>query len=136
VVLGATVPALLLIGLALTSASPLTVRVMRLVKHGEQGAVSAITLSVTNRTGEPVSPHFTTLIGDRAMPPWRIDSGPATLAAHATARYRISALEQVSEPQSGIPFSVMASAPRPASISTSAVVGLSSSGAPPITGLN
>ncbi|WP_461081675.1 hypothetical protein [Streptomyces deserti] len=81
-------PALVSAAVAATGTPPLRMRVTA-VRHASPKTVSRLTLQVTNTADSPLAPHFTLTTGQGMDPYWSIVRGPATLPAHATARYEL-----------------------------------------------
>ncbi|MFD0331084.1 hypothetical protein ACFQZC_30215 [Streptacidiphilus monticola] len=85
-VLGLPAAALLLTAIA--SPPPLTLRPTAYTSSGSRG-VTTISVTLQNRTGTALRPAFGTSSDAWADFHWRIVSGPAVLAPHATAHYRL-----------------------------------------------
>lgn len=89
------VPALACTGLATLSGPPLSMRVGSVVTGhstiaGHPLGVSEVTVEVTNTDGTALTPHFAFSGNQDGMGAYlRVLSGPGTLAAHASARYRL-----------------------------------------------
>ncbi len=78
-------PALACLVVAVVTPQPLTFRVATPVVAGKP--ISEVTVEVTNRSGDPVSPHFTVATGVTIANFWTVRQGPGTLPAGATATY-------------------------------------------------
>ncbi|WP_367326119.1 hypothetical protein [Streptomyces sp. HUAS ZL42] len=81
-------PALVSATVAATGSPPLRMQVAS-VRRASPTAVSLLTLRVTNTDDRALAPHFTLTTGQGMSAYWTIVKGPATLPAHATARYEL-----------------------------------------------
>ncbi|MFG2794974.1 hypothetical protein [Streptomyces sp. NPDC048419] len=87
---GLLVPALACVVIAAASPPPLNMRLSpHFVKHGSRVGVTAIEIRIVNTTGTTLEPHFASRTGQGASNWWTIASGPAVLAPHASADYRV-----------------------------------------------
>ncbi|MFF7475855.1 hypothetical protein [Streptomyces sp. NPDC008092] len=92
---GLLAPALACVVIAAASPPPLRMSLApRFARHGSHVGVTTIDVRAVNTTGTALEPHFASRTGQGASNWWTIASGPAVLAAHATADYRV-------EPQGG-----------------------------------
>lgn len=78
-------PAVLCVGVAAASPPPLRLNI-RTVDRVQRG-ITGITLDAVNTTGTALKPNFAIRSGPAASDWWRIQSGPATVGPHASARY-------------------------------------------------
>ncbi|MGW6904360.1 hypothetical protein [Streptomyces sp. NPDC054940] len=81
-------PALASVAWAATGTPPLDMRLMS-VRWATRAAVSRLEVEVTNTDAAALAPHFTLTTGQGMNAYWTVVRGPATLAAHATARYEL-----------------------------------------------
>jgi hypothetical protein len=90
-------PTAVTIAAAMLTPPPLKMTVTAMSGTAGSGQLALVDLlqrvqvTVTNTSGEPVTPHFATSTGATISDYWKVLSGPATLPAHATAVYRLSA---------------------------------------------
>ncbi|HEV2426745.1 MAG TPA: hypothetical protein VGS61_00840, partial [Acidimicrobiales bacterium] len=107
-------------GWALTSA-PLSLSVSRVTTEARHQAIRSITLSVTNNTDRPASPHYMfTLDGGHPAGFWLVDApgGSVRIAPHATATVTISPPGWFWAPQYQEYWLVTAYTSTPAGVST------------------
>lgn len=104
---------------ALSSRSPLHVRILGVRTTGQLATIEQLSLSVTNTSDHQVTPSFTLNEGGSVTTFWHVARGPTTLAAGATAAYRIISPNFPAQPSIGGGFSVLAFASSPASVSAS-----------------
>lgn len=81
-------PALASAAWAATGTPPLRLRVAS-ARWATATAVSRLDVEVTNTDGVALAPHFTLTTGQGMDQYWAVVRGPATLPAHATARYEL-----------------------------------------------
>jgi uncharacterized membrane protein len=81
------VPAAALFLIAVATPQPLDFEVRTPVVAGTN--LPELTVEVTNRSGEPVTPHFSVATGATIASFWRIGSGPETLPAGASGTYTL-----------------------------------------------
>ncbi|SDO96921.1 hypothetical protein SAMN04487981_11556 [Streptomyces sp. cf386] len=81
-------PALAGVAWAATGTPPLDMRLTS-VRWATRAAVSRLEVEVTNTDAAALAPHFTLTTGQGMNAYWTVVRGPATLAAHATARYEL-----------------------------------------------
>lgn len=82
------VPALAGAAWAATGTPPLRMRVTS-ARWATPTAVSRLDVEVTNTDATAFVPHFTLTTGQGMNPYWTVVRGPATLPAHASARYEL-----------------------------------------------
>jgi hypothetical protein len=104
---------------ALGSRSPLNVRIVSVRTTGQLATIEQLSLRVTNTSDKQVTPAFTLDEGGSVTTFWHVARGPTTLAAGATAAYRIISPNFPAQPSIGGGFSVLAFASSPASVSAS-----------------
>ncbi|MDI6102515.1 hypothetical protein QLQ12_28235 [Actinoplanes sp. NEAU-A12] len=80
-------PAAVCFVVAAATPQPLRFTVTSPVVRGE--VLSALTVEVTNRSDEPVTPHFSVVTGVTIAEFWQVRTGPATLPAGATATFTL-----------------------------------------------
>lgn len=115
-VAGAFVAALVF---ALTSNSPLHVRIVGVRTTGQLATIEQLSLLVSNTSDKRVTPAFTLDEGGAVTTFWHVARGPTTLAPGVTAAYRIISPNFPAQPTIGGGFSVLAFASSPASVSAS-----------------
>ncbi|WP_433794457.1 hypothetical protein [Actinoplanes sp. CA-252034] len=81
------VPTAAMFLVAVATPQPLDFAVRTPVVAG--GNLPELTVEVTNRSGEPVSPHFSVTTGATIASFWRIQAGPGTLADGETGTYTL-----------------------------------------------
>jgi hypothetical protein len=104
---------------ALSSSSPLTVRITKEFTTGYLGGVRFINLQVHNNTSSPLKPAYTiqTSHGDTTF--WRISKGPHTIKPGATSRLQIAERNYPAEPGLSDGWSVLAFTEHPEAVSVS-----------------
>ncbi|MGW2642361.1 hypothetical protein [Streptomyces sp. NPDC001348] len=83
-------PALVCAAVAVTGTPPLRMEVTSARRVSAQ-AVSAVTVRVTNRGDDALTPHFMFTTGQGMSQYWTLARGPATVPAHATATVELRA---------------------------------------------
>ncbi len=111
-------PAVVLLGLALTATPPLSVRITGVRTTGQLQSVWEIQVEVHNDSSEALHPHFATNVVGQASSFWNQTTGPALLAPHMTAHYSLVAPNVGSMPGITTPFLLEAMTHRPDTIST------------------
>ncbi|MFI6254282.1 hypothetical protein [Streptomyces sp. NPDC051016] len=87
---GALAPALACVVIAAASPPPLRMSLTpHFARHGARVGVTAIDVRAVNTTGTALEPHFASRTGQGASNWWTIASGPAMLAPHTAAEYRV-----------------------------------------------
>lgn len=87
---GLLAPALACVAIAAGSPPPLRMSLApHFTKRGSRAGVTAIDVRAVNTTGTALQPHFASRTGQGASNWWTITSGPAVLAPHASADYRV-----------------------------------------------
>ncbi|MGW1561827.1 hypothetical protein ACWCQ1_35630 [Streptomyces sp. NPDC002144] len=81
-------PALVSAVVAVTGKPPLRMDVTS-VRRASPKVVTRLSLQVTNTDDSALVPHFMVTTGQGMRQFWSVTSGPATLSAHATARYEL-----------------------------------------------
>lgn len=81
-------PALVSAALAVTGTPPLRMRVTGL-QRARPADGSRLTIRVVNTADSALTPHFMLTVGQGMSRYWTVVRGPATLPAHATARYEL-----------------------------------------------
>jgi hypothetical protein len=104
---------------ALTSQSPLHVRILGVRTTGQLATIEQLSLLVTNTSDKQVTPAFTLDEGGSVTTFWHVAHGPTTLAPGVSATYRIISPNFPAQPTIGGGFSVLAFASSPASVSAS-----------------
>ncbi|MEV5957538.1 hypothetical protein AB0M11_27860 [Streptomyces sp. NPDC051987] len=88
---GLLAPALACVAIAAGSPPPLRMSLApHFTQRGSRAGVSAIDVRAVNTTGTALQPHFASRTGQGASNWWTITSGPAVLAPHASAEYRVA----------------------------------------------
>jgi hypothetical protein len=113
----AFLPGALVIGAALMSASPLSMRILRIGTNGQFQRVWELTVRVRNHGSQPLRPHFAMNSSGQMTPFWHRLAGPATLAPGASATYLLAAPNVGSMPGITEPFQLDAVTSSPESIS-------------------
>ncbi|MDA8358439.1 MAG: hypothetical protein M0Z95_19605, partial [Actinomycetota bacterium] len=106
-----------LVGLAVGSRSPLAMDVVGIRTNGQFQRVWELRVEVTNRSGNPLAPHFATNSSGQMTPFWHRLSGPAILGPHRSAGYRLAAPNVGSMPGITQPFQLDAVTNRPGTVS-------------------
>jgi uncharacterized membrane protein len=114
-------PSLAFLGLALSATAPLQLRIESVQVVSAQQGVWSVSVRVTNRTGNPIRPHFADNSGGQLSAYWDVDSGPAVLPGGQTALYVVSSPDPGTNPGILTPFVMSAVSPCPEAISTSQV---------------
>jgi uncharacterized membrane protein len=114
-------PSLAFLGLALTAPAPLQLRIESVQVVSAAQGVWSVSVRVTNRTENPIRPHFAYNSGGQLSPYWEVDSGPAVLRGNQTALYVVSSPDPGTNPGILTPFVMSAVSPSPEAISTSQV---------------
>jgi heme/copper-type cytochrome/quinol oxidase subunit 4 len=104
---------------ALTAGQPLRLRVAGIRTTGQLATIEQLTVHVTNTSGSGVRPSFTVGEGSGVTTFWHITQGPRTLAADASADYKIVAPNFPSQPSIAGGFVVVAFSQGPAAVSAS-----------------
>lgn len=110
-------PALVCIGVALGTPAPLSLRILSAHSSPRLRAVAELRLLAVNRSASPLRPHFATNVTGQAVF-WNIRSGPAVLAPHGRAVYRLAAPDPGSMPINGTKFVVEAYTASPRTVSS------------------
>lgn len=111
------VPSLGLLGVAASSAAPLSLAVSSIRTNGQYGRVWELTVKVTNRSARPLRPHFATNSIGQMTPFWHVLQGPPFLAPRARATYRLAAPNVGAMPGITEPFQLDAVTDSPETIS-------------------
>ncbi|MFJ3799673.1 hypothetical protein ACIPSJ_25700 [Streptomyces sp. NPDC090088] len=86
----ALTPALACVVIAAASPPPLRMSLSpHFARHGARVGVTGIEVRAVNTTGTALQPHFASRTGQGASNWWTIASGPAVLAPHTAAEYRV-----------------------------------------------
>lgn len=85
----ALLPALAACLLAVTGSPPLRMTVTSLRLTARASAVTEVRVEVRNTESTSLAPHFMVTTGQGMSKYWTVAAGPATLPAHATARYEL-----------------------------------------------
>jgi uncharacterized membrane protein len=112
---------LIVVTVALTSGSPLSISIKSVRTTGQLATVGQVTLAVTNNTGGQVRPAFTVEDGTTMTGFWQRESGPAVLAPHQRASYVIAAPSYFAMPSIQDGFQVLAFTSAPATVSRTSV---------------
>jgi len=115
-------PALAFIGLGLTAAAPLALRIQSVDVAASLGGVWQVSVRATNETASPVRPHFASNSNGQLSSYWAIDSGPQVLAGGQTATYSLSSPNLQASPSPITPFVISAISASPDALSTSQTV--------------
>ncbi|MEU6371686.1 hypothetical protein [Streptomyces sp. NPDC046909] len=118
-------PALASAAWAATGTAPLRMRVASLHRTSPV-AGSRLTLQVTNTADTALTPHFMLTAGQGMSQYWTVVRGPATLPAHATARYELRPpagpyLERYVIPRAGVRIRLRAFTDGPQTLSSASV---------------
>ena len=113
------VPAALCLTLALTVRSPLEMHVVSAASDPTVDAVSQVRVVVRNRSGRPITPHFSLDSAGQAMGFLRIAAGPRSLSPGTSALYTLTAGDAGAMSPDGTPFVVQAVSAAPRAISSS-----------------
>ena len=118
-------PAVLSLFGAVVTPPPLRMRITAMTGSNGSGALALtdslekLTVQVTNRSGNPLSPHFATSTGATTSPYWRVLSGPAVISPGATVTYVLLApFEGVGGPGVTDRILLRAVTPTPMSLTT------------------
>ncbi len=104
---------------AVTSGPPLDIRIASVTTTGQLATVSAITVSVHNRSSLALVPHFTLNDGDAITTFWLVNSGPAVLQSGQRATYQLLAPNFPAQPPINGGFQVVAFTKSPDTVSHS-----------------
>jgi hypothetical protein len=86
------------------------------------GALTELTLSVTNRSGTALQPHFTLTTGHGMSRYWTVAAGPASLPGHGSARYELRPPDgKFTLPKSSVRIRVRAVSASPMTLSSTDV---------------
>lgn len=107
-----------LVAATLLIPGPLQMQINSVHTTGQLATVDQVTVSVTNRLGHSVQPAFTVDDGGAVSAFWLRRSGPASLAAHASATYTLVAPNFFAMPPVSGGFQVVAFTQTPGSVST------------------
>ena len=105
------------VGIAVTARSPLSMSIQSVQTTGQLATVQEVTVLVTNNTGAGVRPAFTVEDGAAVTAFWQRQRGPAVLGPHQKARYAIVAPSYFAMPSIENGFQVLAFLGNPASVS-------------------
>ncbi len=76
---------------AVLTPPPLSMSVTHVRDGSLPDTLTGLSVTVTNRSGSPVTPHFAlTTSGPGLTNYWKVDAGPATLGPHRTAHYKLT----------------------------------------------
>ncbi len=114
----ALTPAAIALALALTAPAPLLIKLVSASRSRGSVDLRAITITVTNRSGSTLAPHFQTRDGSSFGGFWLVRHGPRALAPGRTATYVIAGDGRGFVPQSRIPFVVDAVTGAPETVSS------------------
>jgi len=117
---GLGLPALAVIGLAVATPGPLTMRIVSVTTNGQMGSVWKIRARVDNRSGRRLAPHYATGSNGPVTSFWRVVSGPATLAAHSISTVTLEAPNVDSMPGISSRFQLEAVTAQPETVSVAA----------------
>ncbi len=120
VVAGAAAVSGAMVGLALASHPPLSVRIVSVRTTGQLATVVQVGVSVTNTSRRPVAPAFSVESGGQLTAFWLERGGPVRLAPGTSARYTLLAPNFFAQPPIAGGFQVVAFTEHPGSISRSA----------------
>jgi hypothetical protein len=104
---------------ALLLPSPLALSIQSVSTTGQLATVAQVTVSVHNRTGSTVRPHFTLNSGDTITTFWLEGTGPSELRPHQSATYTLLAPNFPAQPPITGGFQVVAFTTSPSSVSHS-----------------
>jgi len=108
------------VGIAVTAHSPLTMSIQSVQTTGQLATVQQVTVNVANNTGASVQPAFTVEDGTTMTAFWQRQQGPAVLGPHQKARYTLVAPSYFAMPSIENGFQVLAFLGHPASVSRTA----------------
>lgn len=112
------VPAIYFIAIALTSTSPLDIKIIGTQNDVRTGRVWAMEISATNRSSRTRDPYFS-VTWNGLVVPWMTTSGPSHLAPGMNGRYRLVAPASASMPPIGAPILAEGSTSSPETLSIS-----------------
>ena len=104
---------------ALSSRSPLSVTITEVDTTGADNIAQAISVSVTNRSGSPVSPAFTLETASGVSTFWNIANGPKRLLPGRSASYTLTSPDAASQFSADKGLTVLAFLSKSASVSVS-----------------
>jgi hypothetical protein len=104
---------------ALTAGPPLGIEIVSVTTTGQLATVSAITVSVHNRSSQTLTPHFTLNDGDAITTFWLVNSGPPALKSGQRASYQLLAPNFPAQPPINGGFQVVAFTKSPDTVSHS-----------------
>jgi hypothetical protein len=110
-------PAVVCLAVALGTPAPLSLRILSAHSNRRLHSVAELRVFVQNLSARPLRPHFATNVTGQAIF-WNTRGGPATLAAHRSAIYRLVAPDPGSMPPNGTKFVVEAYTGSPRTISS------------------
>jgi uncharacterized membrane protein len=98
---------------------PIGLRVESVTTTGQLATVVKVAVTVTNRTGRPLTPVFTSQAGGAITATWIVINGPHILPAHAVENYTLQAPNFFAQPALSGGFQVVALTQSPAAMSVS-----------------
>jgi hypothetical protein len=107
------------VAVALSSRSPLSLRVTSVATGPPNNLVQELLVHVTNRSGSPARPAFTLQTAAGVTSFWRITAGPRTLGPGRSATYALSSPNTPSQLTLNQGITVLAMLRHPASVSVS-----------------
>jgi hypothetical protein len=112
------IAAVTFLGVAAATPAPLILHIESVQTNGQLQGVWQIHVSVRNRSGRAITPHFATNSFGQVTTFWHIIRGPATLAPSSNAEYVLDAPNLGSMPGITTPFLLQALTDHPATISS------------------
>lgn len=107
------------VALALTSSSPLGMKVVGVHSTGQLATIDRVVVEVRNVSGEPEAPHFTVDLAGSITTFWRASGGPAVLRPGQSASYTLAAPNAPAMPPISGGFQVLAFTQSPDTVSRS-----------------
>ena len=104
--------------LGLVAPAPLILEPVDQHTTGQLQTIDALTVIAHNQTDAPITPHFAVALGAYMSSYWIVQEGPASVPAHASARYVLVAPNTASMPGVGQESVLFALTERPAAISS------------------
>jgi hypothetical protein len=114
-------PAAACLAIAIGSPQPLRLTVTPPAGTRPESVISTVTVTATNVSGRPITPHFGLSDNPGITAAWVVDSGPRTLPPGATATYVISAPFGLAARQAGPHLVLRAFSADPATLSSGVI---------------
>ena len=114
----AVIAATAFLGVAAATPAPLALRIDSVQTNGQLQGVWQLRVSVRNKSGHAITPHFATNSFGQVTTFWHVTHGPQTLGPSAGAQYVLTAPNLGSMPGITTPFLLQAVTDHPATISS------------------